>query len=74
MTTTTSRTDDELWTSEEFAAFMGGKFTANAAAQMRHRGNGPRYVRYGKRSIRYRKADVLAWLDDNVETQTPGAA
>lgn len=65
---------DELWTSQEFAAFIGGKFTAQAAAQLRHRGDGPRYVRFGKRGIRYWRSDVISWLDANIETQTPGAA
>lgn len=72
--TTTNPADDPLWTAEEFASYVGGKFTAAAAAQMRHRGTGPRYIRVGKRSIRYRRSDVLAWIDANVETQTPGAA
>lgn len=66
--------DDELWTSQQYAEFIGGKFTTQAAAQQRHRGDGPPYIRLGARSVRYRKADVLAWLRDRIETQTPGAA
>lgn len=29
----------------------------------RAEGKGPKFVRIGERAIRYRRADVLAWLD-----------
>lgn len=32
-------------------------------SQWRARGEGPRYFRIGRRHIRYRLADVLAWRD-----------
>lgn len=76
MTASKTKTDpqhDELWTSQEYAEFIGGKFTASAAAQQRYKGDGPPFVRFGRR-VRYRRSDVLAWLEANVETQTPGAA
>lgn len=34
----------------------------NALAQMRHRGNGPPYVIFHSRSIRYPKRELDAWL------------
>ena len=34
-------------------------------AQWRHRGEGPRYVRFGNRVL-YRGVDLIAWLDDHV--------
>lgn len=74
MTLTSPGTDlpDELWTPKQYAAYIG--VTVQAAAAQRHRGTGPRYVRIGARTIRYRPADVIAWLEQNVETQTTGAA
>lgn len=29
----------------------------------RHRGYGPKFVRLGKRRVRYRRIDVLSWLE-----------
>jgi predicted DNA-binding transcriptional regulator AlpA len=44
-----------------------------ALAQMRHRGTGPKFVKLGARSVRYRLSDVNAWLERNTFQQT-GAA
>jgi predicted DNA-binding transcriptional regulator AlpA len=39
----------------------------------RMRGGGPPYVRYGRRAVRYRVADLRAWRDAKVIAHT-GAA
>lgn len=62
----------ELWTTAQVADHLG--MTVAAVAALRHRGNGPHYVRIGTRTIRYRRTDVDAWIDANREQQTPGAA
>ena len=36
----------------------------------RHRGYGPRFIRIGPARIRYRRADVLAWLGDRTFAST----
>lgn len=38
--------------------------SVQALALMRHEGNGPAYVKLGRR-VRYRMSDVEAWLDAN---------
>jgi hypothetical protein len=38
-------------------------------AQMRLKGNGPRYVKVG-RKVLYRPADVEAWLDEHIRRST----
>ena len=38
--------------------------TVQALALMRHEGNGPTYIKLGRR-VRYRMSDVEAWLDAN---------
>jgi predicted DNA-binding transcriptional regulator AlpA len=36
----------------------------------RHRGYGPKFVRIGPARIRYRRADVLTWLDERTFAST----
>jgi predicted DNA-binding transcriptional regulator AlpA len=52
--------DDRLLTIEEVTA----RFAIRPAllAQLRRVGGGPRFVRLGRRTIRYRAEDVRAWL------------
>lgn len=51
----------------EVAAYLGR--SVQALAQMRHHGTGPAYLKTG-RLIRYRWADVDAWLEQTRSTQT----
>ena len=39
----------------------------------RHRGYGPKFVRIGPARIRYRRADVLAWLEERTFASTSQA-
>lgn len=41
--------------------------------QWRHKGYGPRGVRVG-RHVRFRRADVDRWLEDQADKPRPGAA
>lgn len=51
----------------EVAAYLGTSVAQ--LANMRYRGTGPKFCMLG-RSIRYRWADVDAWLEENTRTQT----
>lgn len=68
----TETSHDVLWKPQQLAEHLG--MTVQALAVMRYRGTGPKYVRIGTRTIRYRRADVDAWIDRNAEDQTSGAA
>lgn len=53
---------DDLLTEAEVGALLGNKGTA--LKRWRQQGFGPAYVRLTKgRGLRYRRADVLAWLE-----------
>lgn len=54
---------------KQLAAALG--MTEPALSQWPSRGLGPRFIRFG-RSIRYRKSDVLEWMEQN--TVDPDAA
>lgn len=55
----TTNLDPTLMTPAALAALLGR--SVPALAQLRYRGTGPRFIRAGGR-IRYRRADVEAWL------------
>lgn len=38
----------------------------------RHQGTGPRWFKLGNRKVAYKRADVLAWIDDQYEMTGPG--
>ena len=57
----------ELMQPDALAARWGK--TTHALAQMRYRGNGPRFVKIGK-SIFYRVGDVLEFEESQVRTRT----
>ena len=43
--------------------------TASGLAQMRYRGDGPRFVRLGRRVL-YRWTDVEQWLNESMHDRT----
>lgn len=45
--------------------------TVGALAQMRYRGNGPKFIKLGGKQVRYRESDVQAWLDQQTRDRTP---
>ena len=53
----------ELITRKQLAEYLG--VTEPALSQMVTRRQGPRFIRLG-RSIRYRREDVFAWLQERV--------
>lgn len=44
--------------------------TYDYLAQLRHRGTGPQFFRSG-RTVMYRRADVVAWLESHMTTGGP---
>jgi predicted DNA-binding transcriptional regulator AlpA len=56
-----------LLTSDEAALLLGVPVATLRTWRSRRRGYGPRAVRVGG-SIRYRLADLLAWIDEHTET------
>lgn len=59
---------DDTATAKEVAAYL---HTSEAGlAQMRYRGDGPKFIRVGRRKVIYRWSDVQAYLDANTLTRT----
>lgn len=61
------QTPEDLLTEGEYCAWT--KRTAAAARKDRLLGRGPRFIKLGT-SVRYRRADVQAWLDANTFVST----
>ena len=56
------RNPEELLTTAGTAEWLG--ISSQWLEIARHGGYGPRYVRLSPRRIRYRRSDVLAWLEE----------
>lgn len=61
-------TQTPLASSKDVAEHLG--VTPNALAKLRMTGDGPAFVRVGARNIKYRWADVHAWIEANTHTST----
>jgi hypothetical protein len=59
----------ELATAGQVAEYL--HTNVNSLAQMRYRGNGPKFIKVG-RLVRYRWSDVLDWLAQNTMRRTDG--
>lgn len=66
----TQAASSKLYAPPELAARLG--VTVNNLAQMRFRGTGPRYVKVGAKTIRYRESDVEEWLESRTRIETAG--
>ena len=44
--------------------------TPASLAQMRYRGDGPKFVRAGRRRVLYRWVDVDQWINDSLHVRT----
>lgn len=55
-------------TSKEVAAVL--QTTEMGLAQLRYKGEGPKFIRVGKRKVIYRWADVQSFLDASTMTRT----
>jgi len=62
---------DRLVDERQAAAFLG--YTVRALQNWRLRGNGPRFVKVSSRSVRYRRRDLLAWIEERLRSHTSEA-
>lgn len=73
MTTSTATTaTDALLTRAEAAARLG--ITARALGQLAYKGTGPAYIVIGERTVRYRQADLDAYVEGRVRQQSGSPA
>ena len=59
---------DQLLSEKHAAAFLG--YTIRALQNWRLRGGGPQYVKVSARSVRYRRRDLLAWVESKLQNNT----
>jgi predicted DNA-binding transcriptional regulator AlpA len=59
---------DELLTTKEAGRLL--TLTPSYLAALRSRREGPRFIKVGRRVVRYRRADLLAWLDEHTRGST----
>ncbi|PIE10860.1 MAG: DNA-binding protein [Rhodobacterales bacterium] len=48
-------------------------YSVRALQNWRHRGGGPAFVKVSARSVRYRRRDILAWIDARTVANTSQA-
>lgn len=53
---------------KEAAAYLG--LSVSLLTKLRCRGTGPAFVRAGERLVKYRTADLQAWMDARLVTST----
>lgn len=58
----TATAADRLLSTKEFAARVG--VTEATARYWRWAGEGPRWMKLGKKIVKYRESDIAAWLDE----------
>jgi len=63
-----SQDPDQLLRECEAAQILG--FTPRALQNWRIRGGGPVFVKVAARSVRYRRADLLAWIQARIRRST----
>lgn len=63
---------DRLMNENEAAAFLS--YSVRALQNWRVRGGGPKYVKVSARSIRYRRRDLIAWVDERTYYNSTQAA
>ena len=59
---------DQLLNEGEVAQMIG--FTIRALQNWRVRGGGPQFVKISRRSVRYRRQDVLEWIRTHLRANT----
>ena len=59
---------DSLLRQEEAAALIG--VTARALEGWRYRGGGPKFVRISSRCVRYRRSDLMDWIENRIRAST----
>lgn len=62
---------DRLINETEAADFLG--YTIRALQNWRVRGQGPRFIKVSARSIRYRRRDLIRWIEEHCFENTTEA-
>ncbi len=68
MNTTTTQDPNALVDEREAASLLC--YSVRGLQNWRHRGGGPRFVKVSARSVRYRRSDLLAWIEERVISNT----
>jgi len=63
---------DRLMDEREAAEFLG--YSVRALQNWRVRGGGPRFVKVSGRSVRYRRRDLIIWIEERTVSNTTEAA
>lgn len=72
MTATTATTEHlttEYLTADDLTELVPGT-TRGYWAQLRYRGDGPKFLKPSPRIVLYRRADVIAWIESSERTIT----
>lgn len=74
MSATSTPTQDvaPLLNRAQAAQWLG--ITPSALSQLNYRGTGPTFITVGRRNVRYRMSDLVAYVEANTHTQTGSAA
>lgn len=64
----TTTDPDSLVNEKEAASILC--YSVRALQNWRHRGGGPRFVKVSSRSVRYRRSDLLAWIEERTISNT----
>ncbi len=59
---------DVLFTEDRAATFLS--VTRRTLQAWRMRGGGPRYVRISSRCVRYKRSELLSWIESRSRTST----
>lgn len=59
---------DQLMDEREAASILC--YSVRALQNWRHRGGGPKFVKVSARSVRYRRRDLLAWVESRIVANT----
>lgn len=62
----------KLLTADDVCALVPGMTKGNLA-QMRYAGTGPKFLKPTPRTVIYREADIIAWLEGSERTSTAEA-
>jgi excisionase family DNA binding protein len=66
---TTEHTDqDQLLTVEETAALLKVSTETLKEWRLAGEGEGPKFMRLGHRTMRYRRSDIAKWMDERAVT------
>lgn len=63
---------DRLLNEQDAAEFLS--YTMRALQNWRVRGGGPKYIKVSARSIRYRRRDLIAWVEERTYSNSSQAA